>query len=376
MLKMNTFYKKTLLFSILFLSLIFIGSDKTKVFAEEFDIATFNANSRGKDGTGMPDARLKSIQELVKNENLDFIGLQELDINYTTNRNIGKNIQSLINNSTFPYLIYGQAAEIYGGTFGNGTLTKNRVRGELVRFLANKDGAQQRSYQRMVLEKNGYFVAVYNTHLAYEFDDLRQTQINQLVNLMNNDPIPNKVLLGDFNVKSPSELDVFVQNGYKIAKDNNNNFFNTYPTDSPNRSLDFIITSNNIDILGAEIKGTDKHSDHHLLKAKINVKEQGNENLRFAEDGLLMVTIGKDGYVLRAERYDQKCFRTHVYEYYPNTVYSNLGTQIQYRFDIGYFGNVTSAFRKIQGTTTIDKHYTYYPNAKYGIHGTKIKSSY
>ncbi|GIN87858.1 hypothetical protein J6TS2_42440 [Heyndrickxia sporothermodurans] len=375
---MKKLFKKTLLFLSFAVLLFIFDSNSNAASAEELNIATFNIFSKGPNSTGMSDSRLNSIRNLIRNENLDFIGLQEVDNNNTSKRNIGKNLLSQISDSKtiFPYQIYGQTLEINGGQYGNGMLTKNRVRGELVKYLPKEAGAEQRSYQRVVLEKNGYFVAVYNTHLSHENSDLRKTQIDTLVKLMNNDPIPNKILMGDFNVSSTNELVTFENNGYKIVKDQNNKFINTFPTNKTTKKpLDFIIVSKNINILNAETKGTYEHSDHHILKAKIKLSERGDSNLRFENNGQIMFTSDKNGYLIRAEEYNDNSKRLHAWEYYPDAVYGKHGNQIKYIFDIGSYGNVTNASRRIQGTKTIDRRYTYYPNAKYGIHGTKIKSS-
>ena len=269
--------------------------------------------------------------------------------------------------------MYGQTSEGFGGVYGNAMLTKTNVKGELVNLLPrSEDVKEHRAYQRVVLEKNGYFIAVYNTHLSYESPTLRKQQLATLLSVLENEPIPNKILMGDFNLASTAELKVFENKGYKTVKGTNGKYLQTYPTNKASKQVkDVILVSSNINIISGSIKGTSVHSDHHMVRATIDVAEKGYNNLRFENN--IMFTIGKDGFLQRAEEYVNNK-RKYVWEYYPNTVYGKHGNQIRYRFTIGRFGNVESAFRKKQGTFTIDQKYSYYPNAKYGIHGSKIKS--
>ena len=62
-----------------------------------------------------------------------------------------------------------------------------------------------------------------------------------------------------------------------------------------------------------------------------------------------------------------------MYQYYPNTRYGNHGTNIKFVFDINNNGYITRASKREKGTRRILSRYQYYPGTRYGNHGTNIK---
>lgn len=338
--------------------------------AEQFNVATYNVFSKGYDGNGMSSTQLNSIRNTISNEQLDLVGMQELDLHNTHGRNIGKDILYDISKGIMPYQVYGQSLDNNGGYFNNGIMSNLQVKSEYAFYLPNSNNLEQRSYQKVTIQKNGYYASVYNTHLQFGIDNksLRESQIKNILTALENDPIPNKIIMGDLNISSTSELSLFENAGYKIVKDSNNQYI---PTNGSS-SIDFIIVSPNIEIISSGVKGDSVGSDHKMLHASLNINNKGTQNLRF--EGNIMFTIGKSGYLINAQEYVSNK-RTTAWEYYPNTVYGNHGKNIEYRFNIASYGNVVSAYKKKQGTTIAIRKYTYYPNAKYGIHGQKIKTA-
>ncbi|MCH4057975.1 MAG: hypothetical protein LKE89_08740 [Lactobacillaceae bacterium] len=80
---------------------------------------------------------------------------------------------------------------------------------------------EPRAYQRVVIEFNQQSLAFYNTHLSFEFPELRISQMQQLKHAVLNDPTPYKIITGDFNADlNTTDWQVFrpefqLANGYQ-----------------------------------------------------------------------------------------------------------------------------------------------------------------
>lgn len=358
-----------------FIGIAIFSTESEAVSAETFDIGSYNIGSGASAFNGkMTTQRSASLKSLIQAQNFDFIGLQEVDCK--TTRNDGRNIQKEVCPSNLPLQIYGQGCLYKGGAYNNGLLAKNTVRGERVRYLTSSINGveyEQRSYQRVVLEKNGYYVAIYNTHLSHENTALRASQIQALKSAVNSDSIPNRVIMGDFNATA-SELKPFFDSGYKAAKDKNGEYIKTLFNSSGTvtASIDHILVSSNIGLEAATSLGSFSQSDHKMLKTRITVSDKGSDNLRTESDGTLLFTL-KPGTkeIIDAQQYIDNRL-TYVWEYYPGTIYGNHGKNIIYKFFVGSYGNITSAQKRQQGDGKIIYKYQYANWAKYGIHSKFI----
>jgi len=143
-------------------------------------------------------------------------------------------------------------------------------------------GIEPRSYSRIVFEKDGKEIAFYSTHLSVEALDVRMEQLQELREVLDNDPVEYKILVGDFNTDtSTSEYDIFLMGGYRLANGNNGVWFNTVADDEVARDslglgstnigyLDNIIVSGNIRIDYVQMIRTDL-SDHNALIAGLTL---------------------------------------------------------------------------------------------------------
>lgn len=116
----------------------------------------------------------------------------------------------------------------------------------------------------------GVTIKVVVTHMAFDLNRpgvLTTNQINELISKYAS--YPYVLMMGDFNVNSVSEYDLFVNAGYNIANDGR---FNTYrPGGTP---LDNIVAKG-LTIFDAQMLTTDL-SDHNALLCKINKADDGN----------------------------------------------------------------------------------------------------
>ncbi|WEV47574.1 endonuclease/exonuclease/phosphatase family protein [Bifidobacterium sp. ESL0690] len=116
-------------------------------------------------------------------------------------------------------------------------------------------------------------LAFYATHLSFETEALRHTQLVQLRNMLRKDSADYTILAGDLNVdQSTKELD-FLRDEFTLSNGNGGVWYDTFSGIDENmrvNSVDNIILSKNIRLLEAKMIPTDL-SDHQLLTAKIEL---------------------------------------------------------------------------------------------------------
>lgn len=133
------------------------------------------------------------------------------------------------------------------------------------------DGYQERVLAKEVVYINGQRCSVYNVHL----DVNRYAMVEQVadcVTMLNADPNPYKVILGDFNAYGKETFDAFTDAGYKISNGKNGVWHKTFKVDNSEATSykDNIIVSANIDIVHFEVlMYGDELSDHNMLIADL-----------------------------------------------------------------------------------------------------------
>ena len=239
----------------------------------EFNVCSYNIK-----GGAATFESVTKIKNNIQSVGADIAGLQEVD--YLSNRtnkqdflSIFKNNSDLNNVSYFPVDIQG-----FGDTYGLAEISKNSF--DRTHFFKlpypydyEKADVEKRIIMRSLITINGVQIAFYNTHLSYEEismsngKSLRENQFDYILELLQSDPCPYKVLTGDFNVLSFDEYNILIDNGYSIVN-NVANQFNTYrENDCEFRAIDNIIYSSNLQLIASGMK-EDDCSDHNMLYAK------------------------------------------------------------------------------------------------------------
>ena len=109
--------------------------------------------------------------------------------------------------------------------------------GVVVLLFLNIHYDTNRSYVRATIQIDDKEIALYNTHIVWLRDpelhaQYKQAQINELIEAVNNDPTPYKIITGDFNSdQSKEELDQMLLN-FNDANGWNNVWFETGEMDS------------------------------------------------------------------------------------------------------------------------------------------------
>ena len=173
----------------------------------------------------------------------------------------------LLKTNEFSDVYFTKSLKKESGDYGLSIISNTNILSKEDHFYST-NGNEQRICQKIEISFNNKMISVYNTHLAYETNDLIIEQIKELKNIVQNDTNIYKVICGDFNTSNLSLFTPLIEIGFKYVNDG------AYKTYKPGVSaIDNIFVSNNINILNSfMIVSNDYISDHNLLYADLEVK--------------------------------------------------------------------------------------------------------
>ncbi len=236
-----------------------------------FTVASYNI--KGGDATL---GSVKGINENIVNVGADIAGLQEVD--HLSERSGKKDFlqifrEGVMNNvSYFPMMLKG-----FGETYGIASVSKTPIsRSHSFKlpypYKYERSDVEKRIIMRSLVKIDGVQIAFYNTHLSYENvkmpngQSLRQAQIEYILELLESDPCPYKIVVGDFNSLSFEEFDVLRKEGYNIVN-NNDNRLDTYRGDDAEfLAIDNVVYSESLELIESGKNDSDC-SDHNMLYA-------------------------------------------------------------------------------------------------------------
>ena len=240
---------------------------KVTAATDNVRLATFNIAANKK-----PD--ITKLNELLKTNNVDIVGLQEVDIN--TSRNPYNMLEKFVEQGDYAYSSFQKAIETGGGDYGVALLSNLELINTNGGALSSEGIKEARAWQKGEIEVNGKVIAVYNTHLTYESVEARAKQLLELKATMDQDPAEYKVAFGDFNVdQNHNEIYPFLED-YNIANGKGGKWYDTFNgTDASMKTsaVDNIITSRNLEISNITMVETDL-SDHNLFYADAKLLDQ------------------------------------------------------------------------------------------------------
>ena len=235
---------------------------KVQAATDSIRLATFNIAANKK-----PD--VAKLNELLKNNQVNVVGLQEVDVN--TTRNPYDMLEKFIEQGDYEYSHFQKAIDMKDGVgeYGIGLLSNLELSNSAGGSLNSEGINEARAWQKSDIEFNGKVIAVYNTHLTHESIDARAKQLLELKQTMDQDPTEYKVAFGDFNVdQSHDEIYPFLED-YNIANGKDGKWYDTYngvDASMKTNAIDNIITSRNMEISHITMVETTL-SDHNMLYA-------------------------------------------------------------------------------------------------------------
>ena len=280
--------------------------EKEDVTAEEIDdVSTLLRNAIDNLEVGNPDEKVEStfrvgtfnlwvenpshpdvegIAAFIDRLQLDYVGLQEVDKN---NGRDNRDVLTLIDHaldagSDFDYLsMYRKAIDYMNGEYGLGQISATPLKETSSGAYALHGGEETRVWQRMVVNRDGLDVAIYNTNLTYQGTSVEANRqnIQELVEILDNDPCEYKVVVGDFNASGDDMLP-FTKN-YDLVSGKDGQWYVTSglygengdgkPGSDSNNAIDNIIVSKNIEVVNTRLAHHGGLSDHHLLYSDLKL---------------------------------------------------------------------------------------------------------
>ncbi|MBS6116622.1 glycoside hydrolase family 20 zincin-like fold domain-containing protein, partial [Thomasclavelia spiroformis] len=240
---------------------------KANTVSDSFKVATYNI-AAGR----TPD--IEAMNTALQNEEIDVVGVQEVDMN--TSRNNYDMLQKFVDYGYFTDSHFQKAIDYGGGEYGIGLLSRYEFVEKTGASIVNEGGYEARAYARGVFEKDGKQVAIYNTHLTHESQSLRARQMQEVLDAMDKDPVPYKILTGDFNTDQDIKENYPLMKNYNTANGKDGIWYDTYGEEDSSMKvycIDNVITSRNIKVNEVKMVETGL-SDHNMLYIDCQLLDQ------------------------------------------------------------------------------------------------------
>ena len=219
---------------------------------------------------------VEGINELLLRVDADYAGIQEVDRNNTRDN---RDVITLIADDDYQSN-YQKAIDYKSGEYGIGQLSSTEMLEKTGGSYAKVNNEEGRAWMRMLVEIDGKQVAIYNTHLSVGEDNAEANALNisELLTLLDNDPVPYKLVTGDYNA-TKEKMDPVKEN-YNLANGQDGIWYSTFegdkyaegqgyldgiPSEIVTSGIDNIIYSRNIELENFRVVHSNGLSDHYLI---------------------------------------------------------------------------------------------------------------
>lgn len=206
-------------------------------------IMTYNVQSFKDFKTGK--INYENIVKIIKKYKPDVLGLNEVfDKGYDKNSNISQ-VEELNKKLGYNYC-FSKATKIRGINYGNAFLSKDSIEDvEIIKVHQPIFRTSKRLYQRRsILKLETYGCTFIFTHLGLNLDEQKNGIKKLLLNISDN----KCILMGDLNMEENNYLIKTVENKLYNTSNSSKKELLTYPSDKPNRKLDYIFVSKDIKV--------------------------------------------------------------------------------------------------------------------------------
>jgi endonuclease/exonuclease/phosphatase family metal-dependent hydrolase len=213
---------------------------------------------------------LQRIAELIKQEQADIVGLQEVDKG--TERTQRRDFPAELAVLTGMTCVFSNNYHFQGGEYGNAILTRFPVKSVTNSLYKMLIPGEQRGILQVVLEVRGRDLVFMNTHIDYRPDDRERlsntAEIRAFIKQYSGKPI---ILCGDFNDVRSSRTyqalsELFID-AWQVAGTGDGN---TIPAAKPAKRIDYIWLSKGSDLTPLKVwVPRSEASDHLPLVAEI-----------------------------------------------------------------------------------------------------------
>jgi endonuclease/exonuclease/phosphatase family metal-dependent hydrolase len=225
-------------------------------------ISTFNIQNDYQKDT---DYKTNIIINYLKDNNIDILGLQEVY------KNVNNNLEKYLPSN---YKMYGKY-RFYSKKIlslineKNSLITNKKVLSTKTYHLPIFPTFLKRIITKIEIEYNNEIISIYNTHLDYKYDKVKEKELKTILKILSKDK--NKIiLLGDFNLKTNKEIfNNFITELNKLNIKHINIGEKTYKQSLYHRAIDHIFISNSFTLLNKELITNLDISDHYPILIKI-----------------------------------------------------------------------------------------------------------
>src|SRR5690606_37525202 len=124
-----------------------------------FRVMTYNIHhAEGLDGK----IDTQRIADLILQENVDLVGLQEVDRN--TTRVNGRDLIAELAQQTGMYFVFSNNMSYQGGQYGNAILTRFPIKSRDHRLLSKTGSNEQRGWLNAVVDVHGRSLSFWTSH--------------------------------------------------------------------------------------------------------------------------------------------------------------------------------------------------------------------
>jgi len=187
---------------------------------------------------------LKRIAAVIKAEDPDLVGLQEVDRGVQRTQRIDE-IVELAKLTRMDYA-FAFNLEYQGGQYGVAILSRLPIKATEHRIFKNLREAERRGFILAEVSFHGRRLNFVTTHLDYQHDDGRLFETQQLLEALKDVKNP-LIVVGDFN-------DIPGGHSYKLMRDDFDDAWMlgggtetgfSYPADKPTKRIDYVFTRRN-----------------------------------------------------------------------------------------------------------------------------------
>ncbi|WP_398455316.1 endonuclease/exonuclease/phosphatase family protein [Sphingobacterium thalpophilum] len=244
---------------------ILLGSS-FQLSAQKIRILSFNIHHGNPPTEDETVINLDTIAKIIKTTNADLVGLQEVDVNLgrSNNEKQAKKLAEL----TGMHYIFSKGIDLEKGEYGTAILSKHPIQRVEKHFLPSPAKSEQRSLAVAEVRIQNKKLLFANTHLDLK-DENKIAQAKFITQRFKKEKLPT-ILVGDLNAEPHDPA--IVELGKIFTKSTITNGF-TFPQDSPNTEIDYImISSAGAKFSNHRILDERYASDHRPLYVEIDIK--------------------------------------------------------------------------------------------------------
>ncbi|MFO8000859.1 MAG: endonuclease/exonuclease/phosphatase family protein [Marinilabilia sp.] len=235
------------------------------VVAQELTVMTYNIY-HGEHAEHAGESNLEEVAAVINEYQPDLVALQEVDSMTQRSASLQQGcpvdqVKELAG-MTGMYGYFGKTMDFDNGGYGSGILS--RKQGDLdVHRLPVRSGDEPRGLMILAFEIDGHNILFASTHLSHESAKTRIMQADAICQIFEKKELP-VILGGDFNFNPRSEPYNVLLNCFKDTSDGEEEPKSTFPSDTPERRIDYVFASEDRNWRVKDVKVIDCEVSDHL----------------------------------------------------------------------------------------------------------------